>query len=100
MSRRSDELLLRRGRLIERIAGQREALRRDAAPLTLALGRLDLVVDGVRIGAEYLRRHAVAASLIAGSLLLFKRRAAVRWAGRAFALWKSWRAVRNAFLSL
>jgi hypothetical protein len=97
---RPDELLLRRGRLIERIAGQRAALRRDTAPVARALGKLDLAVDGARVGAEYLRRHAVAASLIAGSFLLFNRRAAVRWAGRAFALWKSWRAVRNAFLSL
>ncbi|MDR2452606.1 MAG: hypothetical protein LBE85_12790 [Candidatus Accumulibacter sp.] len=100
MSRQLDELLLRRGRLIERIAGQRGALRHETAPVALALGRVDLVIAGVRSGAEYFCRHALAVSLIAGSLLLFQRKATLRWAGRAFALWKSWHAVRSALSSL
>jgi hypothetical protein len=100
MSRRLDDLLLRRGRLLERIAGQREALRRDAEPVTLALSRIDFAIAGVGAGVEYLRQHALAASLAVGSILLFKRRAAWRWAGRAFALWKSWQAVRSALSSL
>jgi hypothetical protein len=100
MSRQFDELLLRRGRLIERIAGQRGVLRRETAPVTLVLRRVDLAIAGVRVGAEYFSRHALAVSLIAGSLLLFRRKATLRWAGRAFALWKSWHTVRNALSSL
>jgi hypothetical protein len=99
MNRQLDDLLLRRGRLIERIAGQRQALRRESAPVALALGRIDLAVACVRVGVEYFCQHALAASLIAGSLLFFQRKATLRWAGRIFALWKSWHAVRNAFLS-
>jgi hypothetical protein len=100
MSRRLDDLLLRRGRLIERIAGQREALRRDAAPVARALGRVDLLIAGVRTGAGYLGQHALAVSLIAALLLLFKRKATLRWVGRAFSLWKSWHAVRSALSGL
>jgi hypothetical protein len=93
---RIDELFLRQGRLIERIAGQREALRRDFEPMTTALGKVDLAVAGVRLGAEYLRRHALVTSAVAGVFLIFKGKAALRWAGWAFSLWKSWRALENA----
>ncbi|MDR1935868.1 MAG: YqjK-like family protein [Candidatus Accumulibacter sp.] len=100
MKRRLDELLLQRGRLIERIAGQREALRRDSKPVARALGKADLAVAGVRSGVDYLGRHVLAASTVAGVLLIFKGRTTLRWAGRAFSLWKSWRALRSALFNL
>jgi hypothetical protein len=100
MNRRIDELFLRRGRLIERIAGQREALRRDFEPVTAVLGKVDFAVAGVRLGAEYLRRHALVTSAAAGVFLIFKGKAALRWAGWAFSLWKSWRALESALLKL
>jgi hypothetical protein len=100
MNRRLDELLLRRGRLIERIAGQRRGLRRDFEPVASALGKADLAAAGVRSGVKYLRRHALASSAAAGFLLIFKGRATLRWARRAYSLWNSWRALRNAFSSL
>ena len=37
MNRTLDDLLLRRGRLIERIASQRETLRQDFVPVSQAL---------------------------------------------------------------
>jgi hypothetical protein len=98
MNRRIDELFLRQGRLIERIAGQREALRRNFEPVTAALGQVDYAVAGIRLGAEYCRRHALVASAVAGVFLIFKGKAALRWAGWAFSLWKSWRAVDGALL--
>jgi hypothetical protein len=100
MNRRIDELFLRRGRLTERIAGQREALRRDLDPVAAALGKADFAVAGIRLGVEYLRRHALAASAVAGVFLIFKGKAALRWAGWAFSLWKSWRALDSALLKL
>ncbi|MDR2112787.1 MAG: YqjK-like family protein, partial [Candidatus Accumulibacter sp.] len=100
MSRRFDELLLRRGRLIERIAGQRAALRRDSEPVARALGKVDFAIAGVRSGIGYLRRHVLTASAVAGVFLIFRGKASLRWAGRAFSLWQSWRALRNALLNL
>ncbi|MDR2787621.1 MAG: YqjK-like family protein [Candidatus Accumulibacter sp.] len=100
MNRRLDDLLLRRGRLIERIAGQRADLRRDFEPLVSALGKVDLACAGARRGAEYLRRHALATSVVAGFFLIFKGRTALRWGGRAFSLWRSWRALRGVLFGL
>lgn len=100
MNRPLDDLLLRQGRLIERIAGQREALRRNCQPVATSLGKIDLAVAGVRSGIDYLGRHALVTSAVVGALLIFKGRTTLRWARRAFSLWKSWRAARNAFFSL
>ena len=100
MNRRLDDLLLQRGRLIERIAGQREALHRDFEPVAVALGKIDFAVAGIRSGVDYLRRHALAASAVAGAFMLFKGKAALRWAGRAFSLWKSWRVLQGTLFNL
>jgi hypothetical protein len=100
MTPRIDELFLRRGRLIERIAGQREALRRDFEPVTAALGKVDFAIAGVHLGTEYVRRHTLIVSAVAGVFLIFKGKAALRWAGWAFSLWKSWRALENTLLKL
>jgi hypothetical protein len=100
MNRRLDDLLLRRGRLIERIAGQREALCRDLGPVAVTLERVDLAVAYARSGVDYLRHHALASAAAVGFLLIFKGRATLRWAGRAYSLWKSWRAVRRVLFKL
>ena len=57
MNRQLDDLLLQRGRLIERIAGQRSALRQDVQPVSAVLERADSVVDKVRAGIGYIRQH-------------------------------------------
>ena len=100
MSRKIDDLLLKRGRLIERIAGQRAALRQDFVPVAQALGTVDRGVAGVQAGLTYVHRHALAFSAAAGALLLFRGKTALRWSARAFSLWKSWRIVQAALSSI
>ena len=100
MSRLHDDLLLRRGRLIERIAGQREELRRDFVPVMRASEKVDRVVAAIRSGVGYLGHHALVTSAVLGLLLIFRGKATLRWAGRAYSLWKSWRAVRGVLLTL
>ncbi|MDR0378847.1 MAG: YqjK-like family protein [Candidatus Accumulibacter sp.] len=97
MNRPHDDLLLRRGRLIERIAQQRAELRRNFRPMASVLGKVDLAVAGIRWGAGSLLRYPLAISMVTGVFLIFKGKASLRWAGRVYSLWKSWRAVRNAF---
>ncbi|MDR3300529.1 MAG: YqjK-like family protein [Candidatus Accumulibacter sp.] len=99
MSRRFNDLLLRQGRLIERLAGQRAALRRDFKPVARALGRIDSAVIGLRSGADYLNHHALAASAVVGFFLIFKGRTTLRWARRTFLLWQSWRVAQNAIFN-
>jgi hypothetical protein len=97
MNRQRYDLLLQQGRLIERIARQRAELRRDFNPVASALGKVDLAVAGIRWGTDSLLRHPLAISVVAGVFLIFKGKASLRWAGRAYSLWKSWHAVRGAF---
>ena len=100
MSRKIDELLLRRGRLIERIAGHRAALHQDFVPVVQALATVDRGVAGVQAGLAYVHRHSLAFSAVAGALLLFRGKSALRWSARAFSLWKSWRVVQAALSGL
>ena len=62
MNRHLDELLLRRGRLIERIASQREVLQHELVPVGHALGKVDTAVAAVHSAAATVRRHPVMAS--------------------------------------
>ncbi len=100
MSRKIDELLLKRGRLIERIAGQRAALRQDFVPVAQSLDTVDRGVAGIQAGLAYVHRHALAFSSAAEVLLLFRGKSALRWSARVFSLWKSWRVVQMALSSL
>jgi len=100
MSRGVDEILLRRGRLIERIAGQRAALRRDFVPVAAALGRVDAARARVNAGIDWIGRHALAASAVACLVMAFKGKAALRLAAKSFTLWKSWRWLRRSLRDL
>lgn len=98
MNHRLDELLLQRGRLIERIASQRRVLRQDFVPVATALGKVDSAVAGVHSLIDTIRRHAVLTSVVVGTFLIFKGKTALRWAGRVFSLWKTSRMVLSALL--
>lgn len=98
MNHRLDELLLQRGRLIERIAGQRQVLRQDFVPVAAALGKVDSAVAGVHSLIETIRRHVVLTSVVVGTALIFKGKTVLRWAGRAFSAWKTWSMVLGALL--
>ena len=100
MNRQLDDLLLRRGRLIERIAGQREALRNDFVPVSVVLGKADSAVAGVRSFVDTIRRHPVVTSVLAATLLIFKGKTVLRWAGRGFSLWQTWRLVQGTLQEL
>ena len=72
MNRQLDELLLRRGRLLERIARQREVLRDDFVPVSAALGKADSAVAGVRSFVDTIRRHPIVTTVVAASVVMFK----------------------------
>ena len=91
MNRQLDNLLLRRGRLLERIATQRKALQHDMVPVSAALGRADSAVAGVRSIVDYVRHHPVVTSVTVATVLIFKGKTVFRWAGRGFSLWQTWR---------
>ena len=94
MNRTLDDLLLRRGRLIERIASQREALRYDLAPVSHALGKVDTALAGVHTIAGKIKSHPVMASAAVAVLFWAKGKSLLRWGGKAFSLWQSWRLIQ------
>lgn len=100
MNRQLDDLLLRRGRLIERIAGQREVLRNDFVPVSAALGKADSAVAGVQSFVDTVRRHPVVTSVVAATVMIFKGKMVLRWARRGFSLWQTWRLVQGTLQEL
>lgn len=97
-----DDLHVRRGRLLERIAVQRAALVRDAEPIRAALQTTDTVIAHARAAADYLRQHPAFAALGVGALLVLRGGGFWRWGKRGFLAWRLWRAygVRLAGLGL
>lgn len=92
MSRRLDELVLRRERLVARAAEQRAALATTAVAL-LSPGRLaDRALQMKRVLQAHPTWAAVAAAA-AGVLMMRRRRAAV-WLGRAWMVWRAWQTLR------
>lgn len=94
MNRRASELLLQRGRLLERIAVQRADLVEAAQPVRVALDRVDRVAAGVHSGIAYVKRNHVVAALAVAALFVVKGRRLWRWSKRGFMVWRAWRALR------
>ena len=100
MSRRFDELLLQRGRLIERIASQRTTLQQNFSPIVTALNRTDFAVAKAHSFVISIRRHPWVLSLVVVALLATKGKTVLRWSGRAFSLWRTWRLARETLQNL
>lgn len=100
MNRPLDDLHLRRGRLIERIAAQRATLIRDAQPVADTLHKADMVVARVHAATSYVKRHPSIALLAMGGLFVFKSDRLWRWTRRGFIAWRTWRTLRDRWQTL
>lgn len=89
------ELALKRGRLIERIAGQRAALARELQPVQTVLRLTDRTLAGVCGGIRYVKRHPGAVVAAGVMLIILKPRHVWRWARRSFIAWRAWHALRE-----
>lgn len=94
MSRRI-ELAIERGRLLERIAAQRQQLAVQAVPLARTLGRTDRAVAATRASVNWLKAHPGAVGVGVALLFLRKPLRYVRWGKKGLTLWKQWRKVRE-----
>lgn len=99
MSKSLAELHRQRGQLIERIAHQRATLAREATPLKAACDATDHVLTTVRItvrhAADFVRQHPAGFAGLVAAAVVLKPRRLVRWLGRAFLVWRSWRSLRG-----
>ena len=89
------EIHRQRGRLLERIAGQRAALSRDLQPVRASLSKVDRVVGRIRSVTDYIKRHPSIAALAVAGLFVMKTERTWRWTKRAFFAWRAWRAFGN-----
>jgi hypothetical protein len=94
MNEKALALAMRQGALKARIDEQRRTLARHAAPLESALARGDEVLKGV----NWLKHHPVAIAAAVAAVLVFRPKAAWRWAKRGFFLWRGWQAVRSRLI--
>ena len=100
MNHRLNELHLRRGRLLERIAIQRGALSYEFEPVRATLDTTDRLLARVHAGIDYLKAHPAVVALAFGGLLIVKPRRTLRWSRRAYALWQTWRVVRDRAMAI
>lgn len=96
MRSRSD-LLVQRGRLLERIALQRQMLAQEVQPALRLLHGADRLVAWVHTGVSCARRHPLIPALALAGLFVIKVRRAWRWARRGVLAWQAWQTLRQRF---
>ena len=97
MTQKLIDLGLRRGRLIERIARQRDDLDAQLQPVRKALHTVDRVVDGVRSGVDFIRQRPAIVIAASTLFMLLKPRRIWRWTQRSVIVWRTWRSLKAHF---
>lgn len=97
MQQRLIELQLQRGRLLERIAQQRDTLAQQTAPVSRVLHIGDRVADIVRDCKRTVIQNPLTTAAVLGAVVVMGPRRVLRWSQRGFLAWRSWNTVRSAF---
>lgn len=90
MNARQIKLYTQRGQLRERIRHQREQLGQEMAPIRLALGTVDATYLQLQRAQVWLQKNPLLVSAAVVTLLVWRPRATIKAARRAFSLWRSW----------
>lgn len=96
MQQRLIELQLQRGRLLERIAHQRDALGQQTEPVVRVLQFGDRVADIARQCKRTVTENPLTTAAILGAVLVIRPRGVMRWVQRGFFAWRSWNTLRSA----
>ena len=97
MQQRLIELQLQRGRLLERIAHQRDALGQQTEPVVRVLQLGDRVSDIADQCKRTVIENPLTTAAVLGAILLLRPRRVMRWTQRGFFAWRSWNTLRSAF---
>lgn len=95
MNRKRAELLVERGRLLERVQRQRIELAGQLAPWVAAATTVTQWVEMLRLGVERVRNHPRSVMLAGALLALLGPRPVWRHARKGLLLWRTWRWVRT-----
>lgn len=94
MQQRLIELHQQRGRLLERIGLQRNALSQHLVPLDRALDVGDRMARMVQDAKAFVLRHPLAITAVVITVVVLKPGTVLRWSQRGLLAWRTWRAVR------
>lgn len=89
------ELHQQRGRLLERIASQRQLLVQQMAPLQGALDVSDRTARLVQDAKAFVQNHPLGVALAIAALVVFKPRTVLRWTQRGLFAWRTWRGLHT-----
>ena len=95
MQTRLIELHQQRGRLLERIAHQRQTLASQVAPLLRPLSLPGRVAAALRDTGSFVLQHPYLLGTAALSVLVLKPGFVLRWARRGVFAWRAWRSLRR-----
>ena len=95
MRRRTNELLIARGRLLERIDAERREIARTIVPVERALATVDRAYGFTSRVIAYVRAHPSIPVLGIGALFVLRTRRTLRWLRRGFIAWRSFQALRT-----
>ena len=95
MNQRLNDLHLRRGRLLERIANQRATLSFELAPVSARLETADRLLARVQAAVDYVKTHPAVVALAFAALAITKPRRTLRWSRRLYAVWQTWLVLRD-----
>jgi hypothetical protein len=91
MQEKLNELHQQRGRLLERIAAQRQVLSQQLAPLQGALDVSDRTTRLVQDAKTFVQKHPLGVALAIVAMMVLKPRTVLRWTQRGFFAWRTWR---------
>lgn len=95
MQKRLNELRLQRGRLLERIAHQRDTLARQAHPLARGLRVGERLDNWFQQCKQVALQHPVAVVTVVGAVVILRPAFVLRWTRRGFIAWRTWLALRR-----
>ena len=90
-----NEILVQRGRLLERVTTQRYFLMAQVQPVRKALDRTDRALAQVQAGVAYIKRYPAVAGVALAVMCAFNVRRVFRLARRGFIVWRTWRMLRE-----
>ncbi len=89
------ELHQQRGRLLERIAAQRQVLLQQLTPLQGALDVRDRTTRLIQDAKAFVQSHPLGVALAIVAMVVLKPRTVLRWTQRGFFAWRTWRGLHT-----
>lgn len=89
------ELHQQRGRLLERIASQRQVLAQQLAPLQGALDVSNRTARLLQDAKAFVQNHPLGVALTIAAVVVFKPGTVLRWTRRGLFAWRTWRGLHT-----